>query len=417
MLIANQSDFEKKRLNEISAYYNMDFRDLYKPSILECPFIKKKFVAGMNVVTTASKQETCFAYNYLEQGKAQLKYLAPNTSLTDTYAQVTFQIREIKILIESVALECKIPRDASFTNGSLARTMANELVNLFRADTANLFFQLLDNSAFRGRDYNNIDINNEGYRCFLSESTDPVDVGLPTTITGASMTELVDLISKASNYLVTSSNKPTMQQNICVLMGREVATQLTSVISGADATYGLKYIEEIIEKIYGYKCFLTNALKNDMIIFDKREVEVYIGDPFRLEGKDEGYTSEPIKMKASIGLCSVVVYNKEKSLYYSDVIQETPSLFVKQVNKIEVAKKAKAKKAMKAKSDLMAQAKESLKGSKWEKEVDKKAALMNMIPSDKATVQEAPSKVMNNADMNNADIKSQDMTNDKKDIS
>lgn len=411
MLTVNLSDYEKNKLNEMSAYYGLDYKELYKPSIMACPFIKKTFISGVNIARTVTKQETCFAYNYLQGGKAQLKYLAPDTSLTDTYAQVTFKIRNIKIVVESVTLQCTIARGESFTSGSLARDMADERASLFRYDTANLFLQMLDNAAFRGRDYNNTDINNEGYRCFLSESTDPVDVGLPTTVTGGSLTDLINLLSKASNYLATSGGKPTMQQNICIFMGRQVATQYVPVISGAESTDGLRYAEEVIKRTFGFQCFVTDALDNEMIIFDKREVEVYIGDRLEFARIDYLYTRNPVHIIASIGLCSVVVYNKEKSLYYSDVIQETQSLVIKQSNKIEVAKKAKAKKAIKVKSELMAQAKESLKGTKWEKEVDKNI--------DKATVQEVPSIMMNNADMNNGELKSEAMTtsDDKKDIS
>lgn len=387
MLTVNND--ETQRLSEVGAYYALDYNNIYKPSILSCPFITRKRMEGMNVSQTVIKQETFFAYNYLEDGKAQMQYLAPDTILKDAYKQVTFKVRKIPILIESVSLECFIPRAECFVNGSLAKNMLVEQANLFRHDVSNLFLKLLDNAAFRGREYSNINIIDKGYRSFFSESTDPVDVGLPSIATGGSLQELVDLISKASDFLATSGNKATMEQNICIIVGRGVARQFFGVISGADSTYGMTYIEQIVPKLFGYKCFVSDALKNDMIIFDRTQVEAFFGDNLKLEGANGKYSSEPVSIKASTGLCSVVVYNKEKSLYYADVMQEAPALDAKQATRSEAAKKAKAKKVAKAKVDLMEQAKKSLKGTKWYK---------NAVDRSKVIEQEVPSIVSQGAD-------------------
>lgn len=345
-MIGNVIGNEIKHSAEDDGYITYAYFDIHKrysPEVLRLP-VKQTMLDVSSASITLEKQIVTYKNNYLEGNKAQYKYLPATAYLQNEYIRAGFDTLKKQVRVASQSIEIEINENFYGKDTPIGR-MENAKVSLFRDSTWDLFWETIDGSVYNGSSFHNPNIaKDEGFTSFASESLDPTDVGLPSTITGGSATELVDLVNKAISFLKKSGGTTTRERDILIIVGSDIYRQNYGVISGAGQYLGMPTLPNVIgaNPTYQFTIVHSEFLGNDMIICDKNEIEIVYAHSYDFEIAPGRYKREKYTALASSGLGSVALYNPEKSLFYRDVLQESAA------NRKVVEKKAEERMRQKA---------------------------------------------------------------------
>ena len=147
---------------------------------------------------------------------------------------------------------------------------------------------------------------------FKGSSTNPVDVGLPATITSKSLAGLASLVESGVDYL---KEQGSLSNQIYLIVGEEICKKEYSIGN--------------VDLFKNKGCHISKILGNDIIICDKSVVNILMFRTYSLKkaplisprerndlyGHSNSFTDTFI---ARSGVCSVLVSNSKKSLFYSN---------------------------------------------------------------------------------------------------
>lgn len=164
-----------------------------------------------------------------------------------------------------------------------------------------------DLAVYSGETFNNPDTTAK-YRSFESLSTNPVDIGLPATITKKEEFEATDLIARGVAHLHDSHDEKDGECEIIILLGSEI---VASIYTGILHLPFDKYIKKIM---------VSESLGNNILIFDRNAVSIHIDSLYHTMIDTEKSNEEFKHYTACASVPSISISDPKKSLFYRDVL-------------------------------------------------------------------------------------------------